>query len=299
MAKQNEEPTTKQNNTRNTSQKTVKNATPRQAPQKSSPPLNQNPYVKELLEVLQKHNPPGATELKNMIACTVKMEQQLAAAVKEMTAMRQELAAIREDNHPMRTTLQNAISAMQAQIQALREQIEAMKAAVIEGCKNALSSFKERGAAALNNIAKFLKIKPTLENIAKICDQGAKENTQSINKIERISREYHKAGRHIKNIGRAVIGKELIKSAKPVGVVAKAVEAPIKAARACNLAMRDAARSAVKSLARLDKSVSHSKPKPIKEQLNTAAKQAAEHNARNAQTQAQSKSKAKTAAAEL
>ena len=265
------------------------------AKQKSTPPLEQNPYVKELLDVLKKHNSPGAAELQGMIANTVKIEQQLAACVKEMTAMRRELSAIREDNHAMRNPLQNAINAMQEQIRALREQLEAMKASIIEGCKNALAAFKERGASALNNVAKFFSIKPALENIAKICDQGAKDNAKTINKIERISKEYHKTGRHLKNIGRAVMGKELIKSAKPVGKVAKMIEAPIKAARACNLAMRDAARSAVKCLSRLEKAAN--RPKPIKEQLNNAAKQAAAHNARNAQVQPRQQSK--SAAAEL
>jgi cob(I)alamin adenosyltransferase len=254
------------------------------AQKKTNTPLEQNPYVKELLDVLKKHNSPGAEELRGMIANTVKIEQQLAAAVEELTAMRRELAAIREDNNPMRNILQSAINAMQEQIRALSRQLETLKTNIIEGCKNTLAAFKERGAAALNDMAKFFKVKPALEAIAKICDDGIKDNTKTINKIERISREYHKAGRHIKNIGRAVMGKELITSAKPVGKVAKAVEAPVKAARACNRAMRDAARKAARSLTRLEKAAE--RPKPIQEQLNAAAKQAAAHNARNAQGRA-------------
>lgn len=246
---------------------------------KATPPLEQNPYVKELLDVLKKHNSPGAEDLQAMIANAAKIEQQLNAALAEMAAMRRELAAIREDNHPMRNTMQNAINAVQEQIRVLREQLETLKQNIIEGCKNALAAFKERGAAALDGIVKFFKVKPALEAIARSCDQAAKDNAQSINKIERISREYHKAGQHLKNIGRAMTGKELITSMKPVGKVAKTAEAPIKAVRACNLAMRNAARSAVKSLSRLEKAAY--RPKPIKEQLDAAAKQAAAHNARN------------------
>lgn len=246
---------------------------------KATPPLEQNPYVKELLDVLKKHNSPGAEDLQAMLASAAKIEQQLNAALVEMAAMRRELAVIREDNHPMRSAMQNAINAAQEQIRILREQLETLKQNIIEGCKNALAAFKERGAAALNGIAKFFKVKPALEAIAKSCDQAAKDNAQSINKIERISREYHKAGQHLKNIGRAMTGKELITSMKPVGNVAKTAEAPIKAVRACNLAMRNAARSAVKSLSRLEKAAD--RPKPIKEQLDAATKQAAAHNARN------------------
>jgi uncharacterized phage infection (PIP) family protein YhgE len=250
------------------------------AKETANQPIEQNPYVKELLEVLKKHNSPGAEDMKSMVVSVAKIEQQLNDAVAEMAVMRRELAAIREENHPMRNPLQSTVKAMQEQIQALREQLDKLKTAIIDGCKNTLAAFKERGAEALNGIAKFFKVKPALEAIAKSCDHAAKDNMQSINKIERISKEYHKAGQHFKNIGRAMTGKELITSMKPVGKVAKAVEAPLKAARACNLAMRDAARSAAKSLSRLEKTAD--RPKPIKEQFETAAKQAAAHNARNA-----------------
>jgi len=248
------------------------------AKQKTAPPLEQNPYVKELLDVLKKYNPPGAEDLQGMIANAAKIEQQLDAALAEMAIMRRELATIREDNHPMRNSLQNAVNAVQERIQALREQLETLKASIIEGCKNALADFKERGTAALNGIAKFFHVKPAFEAIAKSCDEAAKANLQSINKIERISKEYHKTGQHLSNIGRAITGKELLPSAKPVGKVAKAVEAPVKAVRTCNLAMRNAARKAVKSLSRLEKAAE--RPKPMKEQLDTAAKQAAAHNTR-------------------
>ncbi|MCL2816626.1 MAG: hypothetical protein FWD23_18665 [Oscillospiraceae bacterium] len=241
--------------------------------------IEDNPYVKELLEVLKKHNAPGAEELQSMITNTAKIEQQLAAAVTEMTAMRRELAAIREDNHPMRNALQNAVTAMQEQIRALREQLETLKANIIDGCKNALAAFKERGAAALNGIAKFFEVKPALEAIAKSCDRAAENNSNAINKIESISNEYHKAGQHLKNIGRVMTGKDLLTSAKPAGKVAKTAEAPLKAARACNIAMRNAARNAVKSLTRLEETVD--RPKPIKEQFDAAAKKAAAHNARS------------------
>jgi len=243
-------------------------------------PIAENSIVIELLDVLKKHNAPASEDLKGMIENTAKIEQQLATAIAELAAMRRELAAIREDNHPMRKVLQNAIIGVQDRILALRQQLETMKAAIVDGCENVLKAFKERGAAALNGLTQFFKVRPALEAIAKSCDQAAKENTQTISKIERISREYHKTGQHLRNIGRAMTGKELITSMKPVGKVAKAAEAPMKAARACNLAMRDAARDALKSLSRLEKSID--RPKLIKEQLNTAAKQAAAYNARNA-----------------
>jgi len=244
---------------------------------KKSVPLEENSNVKELLAILDAHESPGAKDLRAMLANVAKMEQQLAAAVTELSAMRQELSAIREENHPLRKVLQSAVVTMQGQILKLRDQIDAMKTAIIEGCKNVLTAFKERGAAALNNIAGFFKLRPALEAIAKSCDQTAKDSTKTINTVERVSKEYHKAGRHLRNIGRAMTGKELIPSMKPVGKVAQAVEAPLKAVRACNLAIRNAARDALKSLSQLEKAAER---KPlIEEQYQKAVGEAARYNA--------------------
>ena len=241
--------------------------------------LEQDPFVKELFDVLKKYNPPGMEDIQDMIANAAKIEQQITAALAAVTAMRSELAVfIKDNNHPIRNTLQNAINVIQGQIRQLREQFETLKTNIIEGCKNVLAAFKDRGVSALSGITKYFNVKPALEAIAKTCDQAAKDNTKTINKIERISKEYHKTGQHFKNIGRVITGKELLTTMKPVGKVAKTVEAPVKAVRACNLVIRNAARDIAKSLSRLEKAAD--RPKPIKEQLETATKQAAEHNAR-------------------
>ena len=247
---------------------------------KATPPLEKNPYVKELLDVLKKHNPPGAEDLKAMLGNAVKIEQQLAEALVELAAMRRELAAIREDNHPMRKVLQNAIAAIQEQIRALREQLETLKASIIEGCKNALAAFKERGTAALNNIARFFKVRPALENMAARLETAEQKNADRIATIAAISAEYHKAGQNLRNIGRVIAGRDPLPDPKPVGKVAKAIQAPYKAACACIAAIWYQVQGALENLAKLEKAAE--KPPPIKEQYAKAAGEAAAHNSRTA-----------------
>jgi len=254
------------------------------AKRKATPPLEQNPYVKELLALLKKHKSPGRAELLAMLANAARIEQQLAEALLELAAMRRELIIIREENHPFRTALQNTINALQERIEALREQLETLKAAIIEGCKNALAAFKERGAEALDGIAKFFKLRPALEKLSEACEKSEQDNNRAIDKIETISAEYHKAGQALRNIGRAAMGKEPLTEAKAVGKVAKAVEAPFKAVRACSRAAWVQAQGALENLAKLEKTAD--RPKPIKEQYDTAAKQAAAHNALNTQDRA-------------
>jgi chromosome segregation ATPase len=203
------------------------------AKQKQSPPLSQNKDVKALLAVLDAHKSPGAADLRAMLGNVARMEVQLAAAVSEMAAMRRELAAIREENHPLRKVLQNAINALQEQIRALREQIDTLKTAIIEGCQNALTAFKERGAAALDGVARFFKLRPALEKMAGTLEQAEQRNARAVERIEAISAEYHKAGQHLRNIRRAIAGKDPLPDPKPVGKAAAAISAPFKAACAC------------------------------------------------------------------
>jgi predicted metal-dependent hydrolase len=244
---------------------------------KRSAPLAENEHVKELLALLDAHKPPGAEDLRAMLGNVARMEEQFAAAVSELAAMRRELNAIREENHPMRKVLQSAVTAMQSHVPKLWEQLDALKEGIAEGCKNAAEAFKERGAAALDGIARFFNVRPALAALEKSFDNAARENGKVIAKIETASAEYHEAGRHVRNIGRALTGKDSLPEAKPIGPVAKAATAPFKAARACNAAARNLARAALDSFSRLERAAE--KPPPIKEQYGKAAKEAAKANA--------------------
>jgi chromosome segregation ATPase len=244
---------------------------------KRSAPLAENEHVKELLAILDAHKPPGAEDLRAMLGNVARMEEQFAAAVSELAAMRRELNAIREENHPMRKVLQNAVAAMQAHVSKLRDRLDALKEGVIEGCKSAVAAFRERGAAALDGIARFFNVRPALAALEQSFDSAARESGKAIAKIEAANAEYHEAGRHVRNIGRALAGKDPLPEAKPMGMMAKTAAAPFKAARACNAAARNYARAALEGLSRLEKTAE--KPPPIREQYGEAAKEAAKANA--------------------
>ena len=240
-------------------------------------PLVKDLFVNELLDVLDAHKSTAAADLRNMLTNVTNMENQLAAANREIAMMRQELNTIREDSHPMRKTLQNATNSMQRQIDALREQLDTLKQSIIDGCKNVLNTFKERGITALNNISEFFNLRPVLEKMAVTLEKAEQRDTSIISKIETMSTEYHKTGQHLQNIGRAITGKEPLLDPKPVGKVAKAMEAPFKAARACCAATWFSVQGALENLSKLEKAAKrHS---PIKEQYDNAAGEAAKHNA--------------------
>ena len=125
----------------------------------TSAPIMDNEHVKAFLSILQEHRPIDAQDFLSTLRDVSAMERQLNAAVIELTAMRRELGEMREaQNHPVRTALQKAITTLENRINDLRERLDAVKANIIEGCKNAVAVFKEKGAAALNGILNFFRV---------------------------------------------------------------------------------------------------------------------------------------------
>nr|WP_052292962.1 DUF6674 family protein [Desulfofarcimen acetoxidans] len=92
----------------------------------------------------------------------------------------------------------------------LRERLDKAKQNIIDGCKNAVAAFKEKGIVAFDNTARFFKIRPVLEAMRDDLGKSIRFNEETILNIELVSIEYHEAGRHIKNMVRAMVGKEAI-----------------------------------------------------------------------------------------
>ena len=218
-----------------------------------SPPLMENKHVWELLSVMGANNLPGAKDLLAVVNQVSSMETHLANMVKELATLRQELAEAQRQNHPVKTALQKAVIILQAQVLDLRDRLDALKQNVIDGCKNALEAFHEKGLSALRNLADFFKLRPGLEAIRENIDRGISENSAAIARIEAVSNEAHQAGRHIANIGRTMAGKEPIQDAKPPGKLTYALTAPLRADRALLAAMRGNVDKAIGAVKRLEK----------------------------------------------
>ena len=102
-------------------------------------------------------------------------------------------------------------------------------------------------------------------------DKNIAYSDKAIEKIEALSTQYHFAGLHVKNMTRIAIGKEIEQKAKPVGVVAKAFEAPYKTERNIYISMKNGIEAAIGSITRLQEKAAERKPS-IKETLETLNK---------------------------
>lgn len=228
----------------------------------------------ELFSLLEKHNAPGQQDLLAMLGQIAGMEKQLAAAVEELAAMRGALAEAQRQNHPVKTAMQKAVIVMQGQVLELRDKLTELRQTVIDGCKNAVVAFKEHGVAALDNVARFFKVKPVLETMRDNLHEYIRQDDRAIAKIETASKEYHEAGRHLKNFVRAVRGQEPVAEPKGPGALARTLAAPFKTERSLFTAMKSHAEGALKRLEHLEQAAERPSIRKTMEEMSEKAAKA-------------------------
>ena len=230
--------------------------------------LFENEHVSQLLNILHENgkSTAGLTALINHIG---EMEQFVKGAEMKIADMKQQLDEIKEiQNQPIKNSLKKAISSLESIVADMKDKIAELKDNIIEGCKKAVSAFKEKGISALSNLASFFKIRQSLENWKENLDTGIRINDKAIMNIETFSQEYHATGRHLKNMARVIIGKAPIDKVKEAGQLAKAVAAPYKAQISIQKRIKNVLDKVIKKLNQLetissDKKAEHSVTKSL------------------------------------
>ena len=216
-------------------------------------PLAENEHIKELLGIL-KDNGKDTAGLNALINHVSEMENFVKQAEVKISDMKSQLDTMKEtQDHPIRNALQTAIKGLETKVAEIKVQLSELKNNMIDGCKNAVTAFKEKGAAALDKVASFFNIKSGLQSMNKNIDASIKMDDKAITKIEAFSKEYHTAGRHIKNMGRVLTGKPPIDAVKESGKLAKVINAPYKAHRAVQVKLKGAVEKMIGKLETLSK----------------------------------------------
>lgn len=216
----------------------------------AEPPIKENEQVKALLELLKEHNKAGYEDFAKLIESVTAMEGRLSVAVGELAAMREDLQ--RMQDHSLKAALQKTCKTLEGSIASMQKKLSELKGRIIDGCRNMLADFKERGAAALNGAAHFLHLKPVLEAIRQGADNHQQISSRAMKSIDAFVSEYHEAGKHLKNMGLALMGKETVQKAKAGGAVARYIKAPYRASHACMGTIKKSAERAMAALEHLE-----------------------------------------------
>ena len=219
---------------------------------KNGMPLQENQYVAELFAILR-DNGKDTSGLSALIGNVNEMEKYIKRAEDAISGMKSLLSEIKEvKDHPFKQHLQNGIKNQERKITAIKERLTELKSDIVEGCKKAVTAFKEKGAKALNNIVSFFGVKEGLKDWKKDVESGIHSNDKTIDKITSFANEYHSAGKAVRNMARIAVGKQTVDTQKEAGKLAKTVAAPYKAQNAALTGLINTIDKAVKGLERLE-----------------------------------------------
>lgn len=214
-------------------------------------PIAENEQIKELLALLRENKTPGYEDFLQMIDCVTAIEQRLQSAIGELEAIRQDIQNMQDGT--LKSSLKGACRSLEATIAVMQQKLSELKNKLIEGCKHILSDFKQRGIAALNGIAQLLHLRPAFEAIRIGAENCEQQNNRAMAKIDAAAAEYHETGKHLKNMGRSLIGKNPVLETKENGKVAEAIKAPHRACRALMGEIQRASERASNALTKLEK----------------------------------------------
>jgi hypothetical protein len=192
-------------------------------------PITENEHVKELLTILRGNGfDSDAQGLSELVGHFAAMEREVGAAARELANLRRELGMMRDERaHPLRTMLKRSADGLAAKLNAVRSRLSSLKDKIIGMCKSAVEAFKDKGVEALNNFSVSV-IKPDLIATRDAISEAMEYNHRQISKIDKAAEQYHTAGRAVRNVGRALQGKEPVPGIKPNGTLARIAEAPFR-----------------------------------------------------------------------
>ena len=239
-------------------------------------PIGEQEHLKEFFKQLNENGQrQEAAEFSALVTQLSNMEQQYAAVLSELQAVRGQLDGIQDKG--IKATLLKGISAIQEKVTQAGEQLTHIKADLSQSVKKALLSVKQQGISALNKAVDFMGIKTALADMRESLQSSISRTQKSIDRINAIGSELHALNEHSRNLGRVLTGreaKELTARNEDKGVLA-AVAKPLKKSKALLENMEKGVTRAIQSVDRLEQTAAKGREqKPsIREGLKAAKEQ--------------------------
>lgn len=229
------------------------------------------PTTDELLAILRANDRLQAEkDLSGVLGYVALLDKQLAAVTDELRGVRAELSRLKEPG-PIMAAWQKLAASLQKQIAALRRQIVAAKDSISQRAGELVAAAKQGGIAALDGGLRFLQVKDTLQSIGAGLQAAANDTDATRKKVAAISAEYREAGKHLRNFGRAIRGKEPLARPKPEGKLSKSSQSFFTGVRDVLAGAASDAAGAVACLNRLERAAAKGREEKtsLKGRLNT------------------------------
>lgn len=223
--------------------------------------LKDNEAVQEFLKLLTENMPSKGQDYSTMLWQVDGMARQLEQALIELQSVKQELSKMQEN--PVKRAVSRIVQSVENKIHALQERLSDVKDTIVENAKQAVEAVKQTGISALDKTVSFLGIGKALNAMQEDLSRTMADTAKSIEKIETIGHELRSVGGHLKNVGRAVVGREqnLVDGGKE-GHFQAAFLAPMRATHKILSHMNNTTLAAIGGVERLEQAANRNKEQP-------------------------------------
>jgi hypothetical protein len=219
--------------------------------QRAAAPLKDNDDVKKLLALLSKVEGDRAKEFSQLIKYVDTMEKRFDLVSAELMQVRGQLADMQQG--PVKKALSAAVTGIESGVRDARKELGAIKERIAAAAARAVESVKHTGLSALNKTLSFIGIKDMLNDLRGGLNYFIDDTKDAISKVEAIGEELRSAGGHLKQAGRATIGKERQEvDASKEGRFQAGLLAPLRAVRDTMAGIEKTAGAAVGQLEKLE-----------------------------------------------
>lgn len=168
--------------------------------------LQEKEAVKEFMKLLMENRPEMGQDYAAMLRQVDSMAGKLDAVLEELREVKSQLSRVQEK--PAVWSASRMAGMVEDRLHMVHDRLSIMKVRIAEGAKEAVENFRHMGVAALGKAVSVLGIKRALEDVKIDLDSSAADMQKSIERIEAVGSELRSVGGHVKNIARAVAGKE-------------------------------------------------------------------------------------------
>ena len=200
--------------------------------------LQENEAVKQFLQLLMENRPDKGQDYSMMLWQMDNMMNQLNSALNELHDVREQLAKMQEN--PVKRFVLHVADAVEGRLHVMQICLAEMKERIVEGAKEAVEGFKRTGVKALDHAVSALGIKKAME--------------------------LRCAGGHMKNAGRALMGKEQqVVDGGSEGRFQAAVLSPLRMEKTILNQLNNMALAAIGNMERLEQAAGHTREDAIPE----------------------------------
>ena len=191
-------------------------------------PLQDSEAIQQFIQLLEENNRQGqAADLSHLMWYIDGMNRQYEAVLRELQEVRQQLS--QEQKPTVRQAVQKSVEKIECKALQFKDMLDEMREKIAECAAIAVERFKEAGVSALDQAVAAIGVKNDLESFHEKIGGMIDDTKQAVANVESVGHELRSAGGHLKNAGRAMVGR----NAQPVdggreGRLQSAVLAPLR-----------------------------------------------------------------------